>query len=160
VPVGVSAVKTAAGGAATQSSLPAGTVARTIAGAVRLRDGSISIPVASVVAPNRILLQVQAPGSVIGPSKKLFKTNVRVRDTRGYVVRGAAVAIRSVPGGMLLPAAHKRSAADGRTAFSLRPSAKLAGKRVRLVVTATDPRRPKAVSASRAVRLSIKARGR
>lgn len=103
-------------GAAAAPAQNAGVVAtvaeRTVAGALSLRGGSISIPVKTVAVPNGLLLVVAVtPRAVDGT--RLLTTSVRVRDVHGYLVRGAEVTIRSVPNGLLDRAASKRSAGDG-----------------------------------------------
>jgi len=77
--------------------------------------------------------------------------SVRVRDARGFRVRGARVTLRSIPNGMLAPLAQKLSAADGHAGFVVRPKPAALPKsgRLRLLVTASDPARAKTVSVSR-----------
>jgi hypothetical protein len=147
---------------ATATTLPvAKTVAeRSVAGALRLSGGSISVPVESVVAPNGLRLVVRLAPRIVDVTKTLTAT-VRVRDARGYLVRGATVTVRSIPGGLLAPVAHKRSAADGSAGFVVRATVKALPRtgRLWLLVAATDPTRPKTVSASRALAVPIAARG-
>jgi len=81
---------------------------------------------------------------------------VQVRDTRGYLVRGATVALRSIAADKIAPVRQKSSAVDGRAAFLVRVRA-AAFRRgsLSLVVSARDPAEPKAVAVSRLVRLTI-----
>jgi hypothetical protein len=66
-------------------------------GQIRLPNGKVSIPISSVEAPNRLLIdQVRFspnPATDDGPITARF----RVADTRGFVVRDALVYVRSVP---------------------------------------------------------------
>lgn len=131
-----------------------------IAGALRLPDGSTSIPVTSVKAPDRLLLTV-----IIAPvatAARPFTAGVRVSDTQGHRVRGAYVAIRSVPGGLLSPIAQKRSATNGSAAFVVRarPKALRTSTRLWLLVAATDPARLKSVAVSRKLSVPTSSRGR
>jgi hypothetical protein len=142
------------------SALGTTVTALSVAGALRLSGGSISIPVKSVVAPNGLRLLVTLAPRVVDAKRTLTATG-RVRDARGYLVRGATVTLRSIPGGLLTPVAHKRSAADGRAGFVVRAKASaLTGKRLWLLVGATDPTRPKTVSVSRAIAVPIAAGSR
>jgi hypothetical protein len=151
----------AATGAATSSAADKAVVERLVAGALRLPGGPISIPVTSVVAPNGLRVVVTVAPRALRGAGRLTAT-IRVRDAHGYLVRGAAVTLRSIPGGLLAPLAQKRSAADGRTAFAVRTKTKALPKtgRLWLLVAATDPARPKAVSVTRTLALPIAARSR
>lgn len=66
--------------------------------AVRLADGDVSIPVASVSLPERLVVGDVAfrPGTVRSRERP-FQLRVRVVDTRGYAVRDALVFARSTP---------------------------------------------------------------
>ena len=149
-----------ASGATTTTSPVGTTVAeRPVTGALPRSGGSISIPVKSVVAPNGLRLVVTLAPRIVDVTRTLTAT-VRVRDARGYLVRGATVTVRSIPGGLLAPVAHKRSAADGRAGFVVRANVKALPNtgRLWLLVAATDPTRPKTVSVSRALAVPIAAR--
>ena len=149
-----------ASGATTTTSPVGTTVAeRPVTGVLRRSGGSISIPVKSVVAPNGLRLVVTLAPRIVDVTRTLTAT-VRVRDARGYLVRGATVTVRSIPGGLLAPVAQKRSAADGRAGFVVRANVKALPNtgRLWLLVAATDPTRPKTVSVSRALAVPIAAR--
>jgi hypothetical protein len=81
---------------------------------------------------------------------------VQVSDTRGFLVRGATVALRSIAAGTIVPVGQKSSADDGRVAFLVRVRA-AAFRRgsLSLVVSASDPAQPNAVAVSRRVRLTV-----
>jgi len=81
---------------------------------------------------------------------------VQVRDTRGYLVRGATVALRSIAAGRIVPVRQQSSADDGRAAFLVRVRAAASWRgSVSLVVSATDPAEPKSAAVSRRVRLTV-----
>jgi len=128
---------------------------------LRLPGGSTSIPVTSVAAPNRLLLVVTVTPRLARIARPVT-ARIQVRDAGGRRVRGAAVAIRSMPGGMLEPLSQRRSAPDGRASFVVRGKAKelRTSNRLWLIVTAADPARPKAVSVSRLVAVTFTARSR
>jgi len=160
---GAATAGAAAAGAsgATATTSPIGTTAaeRSVTGALRLSGGSISVPIKSVVAPNGLRLVVTLAPRIVDVTRTLTAT-VRVRDARGYLVRGATVTVRSIPGGLLAPVARERSAADGRAGFVVRANVKALPRtgRLWLLVAATDPTRPKTVSVSRALAVPIAAR--
>jgi hypothetical protein len=90
------------------------------AGAVRLSSGEVSIPAASVPAEHRLVVARVGftPNPVIS-RRRALTVRVRVRDTRGYVVRDAIVFTRSTPrvtsGGRLV------TTMDGWATFRLQP---------------------------------------
>jgi hypothetical protein len=157
-PAVISGAVQTGGSGSTATSTPAATTVseRSIAGALHLSGGSISIPVKSVVAPNGLRLVVTLAPRLVDVTRTLTAT-VRVRDARGYLVRGATVTVRSIPGGMLAPVAHKRSGADGRAGFVVRATRKPLPKsgRLWLLVSASDPTRLKTVSVTRAMAVPI-----
>jgi len=130
---------------------------RAVAGLLPLKGGAVSIPVTSVRAPAQLLVIVSVQPRKVSSSAQPIKASVQVRDTRGYLVRGAVVAIRSVPSGKLIPVGRKRSAADGRVVFvvRLRRGALRPGT-LWLRVNASDPSAPLAASGSRGVSLLVK----
>jgi hypothetical protein len=147
------------GGSGTTTAPEAAAGTRTVAGVLPLKSGAVSIPVASVRAPARLLVIVSLqPRKILGAARPI-KASVQVRDTRGYLVRGAVVAIRSVPGGKLVPVGRKRSAADGRVVFVVRlRTGALHPGTLWLRVNAGDPSAPSAASGSRGVSLLVKAK--
>jgi hypothetical protein len=152
-------VGSATGGAtAATAGVAAAAAEKATAGALRLPGGSISIPVTSVVAPNRLVLAVALAPRVTGLGRPVT-ARVQVRDRYGRFVRGATVAIRSMPGGLLRPVAQKRSAPDGRASLVVhgKQAALRANSRLWLLVTALDTARPKLASVSRLVAVPIHA---
>jgi hypothetical protein len=124
-----------------------------VTGAIRLTSGGWSIPVSSVLAPARITVGVAAvaPGT-IRSRNQLIKVTVRIGDTRGYLVRGATVAIRGNAAAWAGPIAAKRTAADGRAVFRMRTARRLAvrpGRRLALLISSGGVRRTIAIAMRR-----------
>jgi hypothetical protein len=67
------------------------------AGQIRLPDGRISIPVSSVEAPTRLVIGEVRFSPNPASRRSTLVARIRISDTRGLVVRGALVYIRSVP---------------------------------------------------------------
>jgi hypothetical protein len=131
-----------------------------VPGAVRLPNGAVSIPVTSVHLPARLVLIVTVTPRSLQSQTQAIKASIRVSDTRGFLVRGARVAVRSVPAGRLSSPAQKRSAADGRVSFVVRakPAVLRMRGRLSLLVSAADPARPRTVAVSRVVAIPIRPR--
>jgi hypothetical protein len=67
-------------------------------GAIRLPSGEVSIPAASVPSNQRLVVSlVQFSPNVVRSARDAITVRVRVKDTRGYVVRDALVFVRSTP---------------------------------------------------------------
>jgi hypothetical protein len=162
------AAVTTTGGASTapgSSGAPTSTTAESptadttsVAGARRLASGAVSIPVTSVTAPARLVVLVSLQPRRVLRAAQTIKASVEVRDTRGYVVRGAAVSIRSVPAGKLVPVRQKLSAANGRVAFALRLRAgEMRPGTLLLRVRANNPA-ASTTAVTREIRLVVKAK--
>jgi hypothetical protein len=68
------------------------------AGQIRLPGGGVSIPATSVVLPARLIIdRVQFSPNPVRSRRGPITVRVRVRDTRGFYVRGALVFVRSTP---------------------------------------------------------------
>lgn len=92
-------------------------------GALRLSDGTISVPVASVSLPQRLVVgRVIFRPNPVRSRKRPLEVRVRIRDSRGYVVRGALVLARAVPAVTSAPA-EKRTARNGWVRFRVTPKA-------------------------------------
>ena len=90
-------------------------------GALRLSDGTISVPVASVSLPQRLAVgRVIFRPNPVRSRKRPLEVRVRIRDSRGYVVRGALVLARAVPAVTSAPA-EKRTARNGWVRFRVTP---------------------------------------
>ena len=101
------------------NSRPAGTAR--VAGARRLANGLTSIPVSSVVLPVRLVIeQVRLSQPVSTSRTATFTASVRIRDTRGYVVRGARVEIRYGAHSETRLGSVRTSPLDGRLAWTVR----------------------------------------
>jgi hypothetical protein len=76
-----------------QAAAPAGP-----AGQIRLPGGGVSIPATSVALPARLIVdRVQFFPNPVRSRRGAITVRVRVRDTRGFFVRGALVFFRSTP---------------------------------------------------------------
>jgi hypothetical protein len=68
------------------------------AGAVRLPTGEVSIPASSVPTNHRLVIaEVRFAPRVLTSRRRTIVASIRVKDTRGFVVRDAFVFIRSTP---------------------------------------------------------------
>ncbi len=104
-------------------SAPTGkiTASNTPAGAIKLANGETSIPVTSVPATERLIVDRVdfTPNKVTSRSTPII-TKVKIKDTRNYVVRDVLVFIRSTPVVTNTPPETK-TAQDGTVTFSLQP---------------------------------------
>ena len=67
-------------------------------GAIRLPSGEISVPVTSVPRDQRLIVsQVLFSPNPVTTASRPLTVRIRVKDTRGYVVRDALVFVRSTP---------------------------------------------------------------
>ncbi|MFN0156162.1 MAG: hypothetical protein ACKVUT_17450 [Gaiella sp.] len=90
-------------------------------GAIRLPSGETSIPASSVPATERLVVdRVEFTPSVVRSRTETIQSRIKVKDTRGYVVRDAIVFIRSTPvvtsGGD-----DRRTGQDGWITYDLEP---------------------------------------
>jgi hypothetical protein len=92
-------------------------------GAVRLPTGEISIPVTSVPSNQRLTVDhVDFSPNPVRTRQTVLTIRVRVKDTRGYVVRDAYVFVRSTPVVTATPAAQ-RTGTDGWVQYGVQPEA-------------------------------------
>jgi hypothetical protein len=92
-------------------------------GAIRLPSGEISIPVTSVPRDQRLIVsQVVFSPNPVTSTSQLITVRVRVKDTRGFVVREALVFVRSTP---RVTSGGDRQVAttDGWVTYQLAPNA-------------------------------------
>ena len=123
-------------------------------------NGTSSIPVSSVRSPARLVVVVSLEPQTLRRARQTIRVHVQVADTRGHLVRGARIALRSVPPGKLASTAQQISASDGRAGFSLRlKDTRMRNGSVLLIVSAADPAAPSLALASRLVRLSVRIPG-
>jgi hypothetical protein len=94
-------------------------------GVVKLPSGLISLPVSSVSLPQRLVIDQIAFSPRTLTSRVPFTAAFRVRDTRGYVIRGALVYVVGVPFGRVNPAAEVATDMNGIATISLVPTARL-----------------------------------
>jgi hypothetical protein len=88
-----------AAGSRTANSAPTGVVREGApAGAIQLPNGKTSIPIESVSLPNRLVIdEVTFSPNPVRSRTRPFTVRVHVSETRGFVVRGALVFVRSTP---------------------------------------------------------------
>ncbi len=109
-------------GSKTVASNATGTVkASGPGGAIALPNGETSIPAASVPATQRLIVAaVSFDPNVVRSRDTTITIRVKVKDTRGYVVRDAIVFIRSTPV-VTTAAPQTKTGTDGTVTFSVRP---------------------------------------
>lgn len=110
-------------------------------GVIKLKTGRFSIPASKLFSPFR--MRVTAPAyrpNPIRSSTRRAGLRIRVRDARGFVVRGATVRARSFPDGRLLPIETRTSRTDGTATLLLRPTPEFrqtAGQRAYVLIETT-----------------------
>lgn len=111
-------------GTANATSVPTEVIATAgPAGQIRLPNGKVSIPVTSVVAPARLIIdRVSFSPNPVRSRNGPITARFRVSDTRGYVIRGALVFLRSTPLVTSTPP-EQATGQDGMVAFQTLPQA-------------------------------------
>ena len=95
------------------------------AGAVRLQDGTYSIPATSVSPPERLVIsRLQFQPSVIR-SRVPFTGRFRVTDTRGFAVRDAIVYVIGVPYSRIGLVPEAKTDMNGWAQVQITPTARL-----------------------------------
>lgn len=95
------------------------------AGAVRLQDGTYSIPATSVSLPERLVIsRLQFQPAVIR-SRVPFTGRFRVTDTRGYAVRDAIVYVIGVPYSRIGVVPEAKTDMNGWAQVQITPTARL-----------------------------------
>lgn len=91
------------------------------AGAIKLPNGETSIPVTSVPANERLVVdQVQFSPTVVRSQSQQITVRIKVEDTRNFDVRDALVFIRSTPL-VTAPVQEGRTGQDGWITYTLQP---------------------------------------
>lgn len=119
-------VQVTASNAAAAAAIPSGTTgvvaATPPADAVQLPGGGLSLPVADVAAPDRLLLT--SVHSV--PAKPLaghsFQVSVQVRDATGYSIAGALVTAAVLPYGLYTGSPQSTSDTQGMASLTMQPT--------------------------------------
>jgi hypothetical protein len=111
-------------GSRTVASNPTGTVqASAPSGTIVLPNGERSIPVTSVPSSARLVVdQVQFSPNPVRSRGQAITVRIKVKDTRGYVVRDAIVFVRSTPK-VTSGGDDRRTATDGWITYTLQPEA-------------------------------------
>jgi protocatechuate 3,4-dioxygenase beta subunit len=82
----------------TTTTTPTSTASAGPEGQIKLASGKTSIPISSVSLPARLIVDgVRFSPSLVASRGRPLAIRVHVSDTRGYVVRGALVFVRSTP---------------------------------------------------------------
>lgn len=90
-------------------------------GAIKLPSGETSIPVTSVTSTERLVVDsVTFDPNVVRSRDTTITIRVKVKDTRGYVVRDALVFVRSTPV-VTTEAPQSKTATDGTLTYTVRP---------------------------------------
>ncbi|HEY2935574.1 MAG TPA: hypothetical protein VGJ25_03190 [Gaiellaceae bacterium] len=114
-----------------------------VEGAIVLTGGAVSIPVTSVQAPARLVIDwVSLSPTAIRAAGQPVRAAFRVSDSRGYVVRDAVLDVRSLPAGRIGTAVIRPTGVDGVVRFWLRPTKLLSirrGTRLTILVRAYQP---------------------
>jgi hypothetical protein len=93
------------------------------AGAVRLPNGEISIPVTSVPSNQRLIVdRADFSPNPVRSRESVITIRIKVKDTRGYVIRDALVFVRSTPVVTNTPETQ-RTGQDGWVQYGVRPEA-------------------------------------
>lgn len=94
------------------------------AGVITLPSGEKSIPVTSVPKTERLIVdQVRFTPNPVRSQVAPFSVQVRVKDTRGYVVRDAIVFVRSTPLVTRAGVSRRPTLTDGWVVFQMTPRA-------------------------------------
>lgn len=100
-----------------------------VAGVLRLSNGQISVPVSSVAAPARLVLtKVSLTPATIRTQRARFALVLRVRDSRGYLVRGADLQLTSKPLYALAGTSERRTGMTGLVRFTFETTTRVALK--------------------------------
>lgn len=92
-------------------------------GAIRLPSGEISVPVTGVPRGQRLIVsQVLFSPNPVTTASQLLTVRVRVKDTRGFVVRDALVFVRSTPR-VTTGGDRQVATTDGWVTYQLAPNA-------------------------------------
>src|SRR5205823_2543074 len=76
-------------------------------------------------SPQRLIIDQVSFQPRVLRSRDAFTASFRVRDTRGYVVRGALVLAEAIPFGRISAAPEAVTGTDGVATMTLRPTSRL-----------------------------------
>ena len=129
-------------GSAASTSVPTAKISAGQTGIMTLPGGVKSVPADTLALPDRLLIDRVSFNPSMLRSRAPFQVTVRVKDTRGYVVRGAHVLILGVPYSRVGNVAEQSTGTDGTITFRVNPLAGLElgrGKYLVFFVRATAP---------------------
>ena len=100
-----------------------------VAGVIRLANGQVSVPISSVAAPARLVVtKVSLTPGAIRTKRARLALVLRVRDSRGYLVRGADVQLSSKPQYALAGTSERRTGVTGLVRFTFETTTRVALK--------------------------------
>jgi hypothetical protein len=93
---------------------------------IRLPDGKISIPVANVSSPRRLVIsRLRFRPNPLRHRRDLIRARFRITDTRGFVIRGALVFVIPLPYGWTTQPAEVVTGVDGWATVRMRATRRL-----------------------------------
>jgi hypothetical protein len=123
---GTQTQQTTTSAAADPPPAPAEPTGTEVAGVVRLADGRLSIPMSSIAAPTRlVLVKVSLTPRAIRTKRTHLVLVLRVRDSRGYLVRGAVVRLTGTSLRTVTGTSKRKTGTAGLVRFSLETTARL-----------------------------------
>jgi large repetitive protein len=110
-------------GSKLRASNPTGVVqGAPVSGVINLPNGEKSIPVSSVPKDQRLIVdRVNFTPNPVRSRKAPIRVRVKVKDTRGFVVRNASVFLRSTPLVTTTLSNNGRTATDGWITYTVQP---------------------------------------
>lgn len=132
--------------------------AAVVAGVIRLSNGQISVPVSSVAGRVRLVVsKVSLTPGAIRTTRARLALVLRVRDSRGYLVRGADVQVTSKPLFALAGTSERRTGMTGLVRFTFETTTRVALK-AHTAVTIVARTRGTTASAAATRNLSVPVR--
>ena len=114
----------------------------TLTGRTKLASGETSIPVGSVVLPDRLKIAVVSFSSAAMKAGSAVTVRVRVLDSNNYAVSGVSMSVKPVPFGAVAAVPAQATGSDGYAEFQVGPAVKgklAKGQWLALFLEATAP---------------------
>jgi len=119
--ISVQVTATNASGPTSASSTPTATVAASAPpGAAPIAGGGLSLPIADVAPPDRLILASVQSRPV--PAPHGFLVRVQVDDSAGYAIRGALVSLTALPYGLFAPTSGVATNRQGLALLTVQPA--------------------------------------
>jgi hypothetical protein len=130
-----------------------------VAGVVRLANGQISVPVSSVAGHVRLVVtKVSLTPGTIRTKRARLALVLRVRDSRGYLVRGADLQLTSKPLFALAGTSERRTGMTGLVRFTFETTTRVALKAHTAVTIVARAHGAGTAAATRLVRVPVQPR--